>query len=296
MDKILYLRQVTAILAYKEAKEGMERLADILKKSGIRTKVYGADAHADQNEKDGDAWPVQLDGYAADGCLWITDSSYWARRLEEEGRPLLVYFHEGNRGEDFPVTGQGMEKPWELESLYFENVYRRFAGIPWDIVETSRCLVRETVTEDVEAFKAIYSDPEVLRFTREQYPDTVREKEYVKEYIKKQYGFYNFGVWTIVLKRTGEVIGRAGFFMREGYEPVEMGYVIGSPWQRQGIAYEVCSAILEYIREELGFEMVQTMVEKDNAASLALCHKLGFEKKETVWEEGVLCVRWEKRL
>ena len=167
MDKIYYLKQVLGILRYKEAKEGMERLADILKKSGIRTNVYGVETHAvwTKGEEDGGTdipGLIQSSRSTAYGCLWITDSSFWARRLGEQGLPLLVYFHEGNREEDFPVAGQGMEKPWELESLYFENVYRRFAGIPWDIAETSRCLVRETVAEDALAFRVIYNDTSAL--------------------------------------------------------------------------------------------------------------------------------------
>ena len=37
------------------------------------------------------------------------------------------------------------------------------------------------------SFRVIYNDPEVMRFTREQYPDTVREKEYVKMCIRDRF-------------------------------------------------------------------------------------------------------------
>ena len=55
-----------------------------------------------------------------------------------------------------------------------------------------------------------------------------------------------------------------------------LGYMIGTPWQGRGIAYEVCKAILDYGREELGFEQVALLVDKDNEASIGLADKLGF--------------------
>ncbi len=39
--------------------------------------------------------------------------------------------------------------------------------------------------------------------------------------IGNMYYFYNYGVWTICDKTTGQVIGRAGFSNREGYEEYE---------------------------------------------------------------------------
>ena len=58
----------------------------------------------------------------------------------------------------------------------------------------------------------------------------------------------------------------------------ELGFIIGVPWQRKGYAYEVCSAILKYAKEELDFEKVISFVMEENKASIALCEKLGFLK------------------
>ena len=76
------------------------------------------------------------------------------------------------------------------------------------------------------------------------YPDREQEREYIRQYIEKIYTFYEFGVWTVVERESGAVIGRAGFSYREGYNEPELGFIIGVPWQHRGYAEEVGRGIL----------------------------------------------------
>ena len=214
--------------------------------------------------------------------LWIVDSSWMAERMSKQRIPFVVFFHANNKTEDFSMARFGVESPDEIDIEYYDNIYRRFAGIPWDILETSRCLIRETTELDVEAFYNIYKDPSITRYMENLYPEIEEEKQYIRKYIEKVYSFYDFGIWTVVLKETGEVIGRAGFSYREGYAEPEIGYIIGAPWQRQGIAYEICTAILKYGEKTLGFETVQSLIESKHTISLALSNKLGFEGNQKI--------------
>lgn len=217
------------------------------------------------------------------GTLYVTDSSSEAERLRDSGEAVVIYFHEGNEDEDFIGFTYGLEDPEQLEEEYVERVYRRLKGLPWNILETDRCLIRETTPEDVEDFFRIYSDPAITRFMDGLYPDRKQEKEYIREYIEKVYKFYEFGVWTVVEKSSGSVIGRAGFSYREGYDEPEIGFIIGVPWQRKGYAEEVCRGILEYGERCLGFREVNAMVETGNEASLKLCDKLGFRAVQELY-------------
>ena len=72
------------------------------------------------------------------------------------------------------------------------------------------------------------------------------------------------------------MIGRAGFSIHQGFQEIELGFMIGRPWQGHGYAYEVCSAILDYGRDVLLLPRVQALVKEENAASVHLCEKLGF--------------------
>lgn len=229
---------------------------------------------------------IEIDGQDDGGILFVTDEADTAKKLRERGEAVLVYLHEGSRDQDFSEFRFAVEDPEGLEIDYIEKVYRRCKGLPWNVLETDRCLIRETVPEDVEAFYEIYSNPVITEFMEDLYPDKEQEKAYIRDYIEKIYGFYGYGVWTVTEKNSGAVIGRAGFSYREGCDTPELGFVIGAPWQRKGYAGEVCGAILKYGWEELGFEAVQALVEPANEASLRLCDSLGFRAEQEVFVNG----------
>lgn len=219
-----------------------------------------------------------------EGTLYITDSAEQAHFFNQNSLPVLGWLHAD--GDTLSGLSYLMERPEELEAEYLERVYRRFMNIPWDILETKRCIIRETTVMDVDTFYEIYSNPEIIRYMEDLYPEKEQEQAYIQEYIEKVYQYFEFGVWTVLWKETGEIIGRAGFSVREGYDLPELGFVIAVPWQGKGVATEVCSAILKYGEEEFGFEKVQTLAETENAASLALCRSLGFEEEQEVFENG----------
>jgi RimJ/RimL family protein N-acetyltransferase len=228
-----------------------------------------------------------------EGLLWITDSPKFVDYLEEQGSYYLVYFHKGIEEASFPNAKFGLEKPEEVPITFLENCYRRYAGIPWNITETPRCIIRETTEEDVDTFYQIYQDPTIAERMESLYPKVEEEKAYVRDYIDKIYAYFGFGVWTVLHKETGEIIGRAGLSYREGIEDPELGFVIAAPWQRQGYGEEVCRAILSYGWEELGFEKIVAFVEPLNAPSLRLCCKLGFVMKKMEDLKGVQYMRLE---
>ena len=230
------------------------------------------------------------------GTLWITDHGRRAQELLAAGCPVLAWLHEGNRDQDFTGVRYACEEIGSLDFEYLEKVYRRYAGIPWDILTTKRCLIRETKREDLDALYEIYAEPSITQYTEGLYPEREQEEAYLKDYTENMYYFYNYGVWTICEKTTGQIIGRAGFSNREGYEDPELGFVIGVPWQKTGYATEVCEALLRYGAEELGFAQVQMLVMPENEVSLHLAKKLGFAPQELVEWEGITYQRLTKRL
>lgn len=216
------------------------------------------------------------------GTLYITDQASCARLLQAKNIPVLGWYHQG--GDSLEGLPYLMEVVEEIDVQYLERVYRRFKGIPWDILETKRCYVRETMVEDVDHFLKIYANSEIVRYMEDLYPPE-EERTYIQEYIEKVYRYFEFGVWTVICKETGEVIGRAGFSVRDGYDIPELGFVIAIPWQGKGIATEICRAILDYGEREFGFEKVQALVRMENVSSLSLCRKLGFVPVDTIYED-----------
>lgn len=221
------------------------------------------------------------------GTVHITDSSARAAALIAQGEAVLAYLHAGNRREDFGCCRYACEDPEELDEAYLDKVYLRQKGLPVTVLQTARCLVRETTVADVADFYEIYADPSVTRYMEPLYDDPDAERAYAAEYIENVYAYYDFGIWTVVERASGQVIGRAGICYREGFADPELGFLIGVPWQGQGLATEVCEAILEYASEELGFATVLAFVQPENAVSQRVCEKLGMRGNRTEVVQGV---------
>ena len=169
-----------------------------------------------------------------------------------------------------------LEQMDEVEESYLEKIRCRLLGLPCEILQTKRCIVREISLADVDKLYEIYAEPSITLYMEGLYAKKEEEIAYTRDYIRYQYGIYDFGMWIIEDRQTGEVIGRAGFDLRPDREDAELGYMIRKDRQGQGLAYEVCAAIITYAKEELGFEKLFARTLKENLASAALLKKLGF--------------------
>ena len=220
--------------------------------------------------------------------LYIVDMETMAEQLRRSGHLVLPYQHQGNPGENFP----GENYPYiieEIEEMDYEAmdmVYRRLVGLPWDILTTKRCIVRETTVEDVDSFYRLYADDSVTAYMEALYPDREQEIAYIQDYNKRVYQFYGYGMWTVLDRETGRVIGRVGISWREGFDVPELGFMLGVVWQHKGYAFEMCQAVLTYAREQLEMDAVQALVMEGNVPSERLCARLGFEERGKVVMEG----------
>ena len=219
--------------------------------------------------------------------LLISDSSKKVRELVDEGYYVLGFYHERNAGEMFEQIPYAVSDAAEVTYRSYNEAYRRLAGIPWDILETNRLFVRESTVEDVDDFYRIYGEPSITYYMEDLFQNPEEEKVYMQEYIRQMYGFYGFGMWTVILKEENRIIGRAGLNTREGYDLPELGFVIEKEYQKHGYAYEACEAILKYAKEELLFDKVQALVEAENRASVKLLQKLGFVYLKDVVENKI---------
>lgn len=261
-----YVRKLYLILSHGSRLKGFGGLVRELQEEGISCVAMLAE----------EAYLLESE------ALYITDCDEVLVQLTQAECAVAVYLHEGNRQEDLSAARYAFEDPEGLDAEYVERIYRRYRDIPWDILETERCFLRETVPDDVDAFYEIYSVPEMTRYTEALYESKISERAYIREYIEKIYRYFEFGVWTVILKETGEVIGRAGLNVREGYDMPELGYVIGQPWQGRGIATEVCRGVLEYASNYFGFSRVMTLIQTENELSLHVAKKLGFRLREAL--------------
>lgn len=184
----------------------------------------------------------------------------------------------------------------EVDYDFFEKIYQRHHNLPWTILETERLVVRELALSDMDALFELYSYEGMTDYMEELYPYE-EEYEYQKAYIANMYRFFGYGMWLVFEKETGKLVGRAGVEHREELEgELELGYAIGTPWQGRGYATEVCLGILQYARDELGFEEICSLVEPENRVSVYLLEKWGFAEEMELTLDGIKYKKYRKTL
>ena len=184
---------------------------------------------------------------------------------------------------------------WEdLDDAYLEQVVRRHLGLPWHIGETKRLLIREFQAEDAKKVPGEETDRE---------EDSVfYTPDKLSRYIRCQYGFYEYGLWALVEKKTGNLAGKAGIVRTSyGKKPweedrktgeshslpakekpeegfyVEIGYHIFRPFRRRGYATESCRKIVELVREKAEMPVcIYAKIDASNKASIGVAKSCGF--------------------
>lgn len=223
----------------------------------------------------------------AANAFFVTDRIERCAEAKKSGVAYLLYLHDGNREGSFADIPYAVTDLEGVDLFYMDKVYCRFINLPWVILETKRCILRELTEDDLDELYEIYRDPSVTLYTEGLYEDREAEHAYIRDYTQQVYRFCGYGIWAVIQKESGRLIGRAGLACREGFDTPELGYVIGTPYQRQGYATEVCRAIVEYAARELGFTTLRVLFREENKASLGLCRKLGFREDREIETDGV---------
>lgn len=276
------LEQIVFLIKDRAQMKNAQKLKDRMDPNGNWIEIWSIVG----KETDGKEESVCLQLYNKKQVLFVTDESLIMWKLRQQGNYVIGLLHQDNSTQDWSGAGYMVMDIGQLEEDSFVKAYQRMAGEPWTILETERCIVRETTVADVDEFYRIYAEPSITRYMDDLYGQPCQEREYIREYIEKVYGFYGYGMWSIVNKTTGSVMGRAGLSWREGYDIPELGFVIEAAYQRMGYAEEVCRAIAEYGKTELGFDRMQALIKAENEASVGLCRKLGFVRLKEVEEGG----------
>lgn len=151
-------------------------------------------------------------------------------------------------------------------------------------IETERLVLRAFRAEDLEQLRVLWATPEVYRFIGGQ---ALSCEDVWRRSLAScgQWPYTGFGYWIAELKSEGSIVGQAGFadFKRD-MEPridgePELGYVFSPNVHGLGIAFEGCSALLDWADRNLEAPSYPAIISPENDASIRLAHRLGFEKQ-----------------
>ena len=135
------------------------------------------------------------------------------------------------------------------------------------ILETRRLSLREMTWADGPALCGILQDPQVMYAYEHAFSD-----EEVRQWLNRQlerYARYGFGLWAVVEKETGALIGQCGLTMQDwnGREVPEIGYHLRRDKWRQGFAIEAAAACREYGFYTLNFPELFSIIRDNNFPS-----------------------------
>lgn len=155
-------------------------------------------------------------------------------------------------------------------------------------IETARLVLREFAPEDFPAVHALFSCPQVMRFSVSGPLTPTQSRERLDDFLRA-YAEHGFGKWAIVLRATGEVIGGCGPALTviddEGGLPArELGYRLRTEHWGRGLATEAAGAALDHCFKRLRFPHVLGFVEPANVASVRVLTKIGMRpQRNAVW-------------
>lgn len=143
------------------------------------------------------------------------------------------------------------------------------------LIETERLYLREMTEEDFAALASVLSDGETMRF----YPAPYDEKG-VRRWLDwsfDNYRKYGFGLWAVVLKETGRMIGDCGLTMQpiDGEWLPEIGYHLHKDFWRQGYAKEAASAVRDWAFRHTDFPALYSYMTVENIPSAATARSVG---------------------
>ena len=155
-------------------------------------------------------------------------------------------------------------------------------------IDTSRIRLRWISDEDTDAFYAIYSNPEVMRYWS---TPALADREAAANLVKKIQEDWKRRVilkWGIALRTNNQLIGSITLFNLDfNHRRAEIGYALGREFWGQGYMNEALMALLQYAFEDLNLHRIEADVDPRNTASIKTVERLGFQR------EGYLRERWQ---
>ena len=146
-------------------------------------------------------------------------------------------------------------------------------------LETERLILRPMLPLDFDALLLIFTDLKVMAafdhppFTREQMQGWLqRNLDHQNE--------FGYGLFSVLLKESDELIGDCGLEYREDMNAAELGYDFRSDVWNQGYATEAARAVCDYAFDVLHLPQLISLIRVGNLASRRVAERVGLSLAE----------------
>lgn len=219
-----------------------------------------------------------LKRFPTNNTLVISDCESFLSRCNESGFICIGFSHT----KEFLPTKYCFEDFSGIDMDYFEYIHHRCQHLPITIATTKNLKIREFCMDDMPGLFALYQNEENLQYVFQREPNYHELCAKFSSYINEIYPFYDYGLWAVLHKETGVLIGEFGLQCNQidSQEEIELGYLLHPLYQGKGYACQAIRAIFRYARDILGFDRIVASIHSQNKASIAVSQKCGmhFEK------------------
>ncbi len=150
-----------------------------------------------------------------------------------------------------------------------------------DQLETEHLVLRPMLETDLDALLRIFTDARVMAafhhppFTHEQM------QRWLQRNLDHQNQF-GYGLFSVILKETGELIGDCGLEQMEDQGAAELGYDLRSDFWNRGYATEAARAVRDYAFHVLQLPQLISLIRVGNLASKRVAEKVGMTLAEHI--------------
>jgi RimJ/RimL family protein N-acetyltransferase len=145
-------------------------------------------------------------------------------------------------------------------------------------MNSPRISLRPFEVSDLDEMQAVMGNPDVMRFSLSGPKSKTETEDFIKR-CRAQYDEFGYGLLAVVYQGENRVIGYCGLFRQEidGVVELEIGYRLHPGYWGRGIATEAAGMIRDWAFANLDREKLISIIEPDNAASIAVAKKIGMD-------------------
>lgn len=149
------------------------------------------------------------------------------------------------------------------------------------ILSTARLDLREMTDDDLPALRRTLHDPLAMVAYEGAFGDD--ESLAWLRRMQQRYADDGFGLWAVVLRETGEMIGQCGITLQQIDDDTvtEVGYLFERAHWHRGYALEAASACRDWAFEILDIAELYAKVRSTNVASMNVAIRLGMTVRRT---------------
>ncbi len=144
---------------------------------------------------------------------------------------------------------------------------------------TDRLTLAPLVLTDHGFMLELVNSPGWLRYIGDRH---VTSKEEAISYVERLISMPNLTYWVVRLKENDMPIGVISFIKRTYLDHFDIGFAMLPAYARNGYAYESASGVLAIVRQTPQHATVLATAMPDNANSIRLLTKLGFQFQKEI--------------